>query len=84
MIVVILMILISWLTVDKKTYAVEPEFTAEFRLGDCEFKTTGNNPYFMLTPGYRLVLEGEEDDEVIVVSVTILHEKEDIYLKNIG
>lgn len=33
------------------------EFTTDFRLEDCRFKTTGENPYFILRPGYRVVLE---------------------------
>lgn len=33
------------------------EFTTDFRLEDCKFKHTGINPFFILKPGYRLVLE---------------------------
>lgn len=36
------------------------EFTTVFRLEDCKFKTRGINPYFILKPGYRLVLETPE------------------------
>jgi hypothetical protein len=39
------------------------EFTTDFRLGDCKFKNRGINPYFILKPGYRLVLETPEDAE---------------------
>ena len=48
------------------------EFTTDFRLGDCKFKTTGINPFFILKPGYRLVLEtpeGEEEREKSVETV---------------
>ena len=39
----------------------DDEFTSEFRLQDCTFKTRGENPYWILEPGYQLVLEGEEE-----------------------
>ena len=48
------------------------EFTTDFRLEDCKFKTRGINPYFILKPGYRVVLEtpeGEEDREKSVETV---------------
>ena len=37
------------------------DFTMDFRLGDCKFKTRGINPFFILKPGYRLVLESEDE-----------------------
>lgn len=39
------------------------EFTTEFRLEDCRFITRGINPFFILKPGYQLVLETPEDAE---------------------
>jgi len=41
-------------------------FTMDFRLEDCKFQTTGVNPFFILKPGYQVVLEtpeGAVDDE---------------------
>ncbi len=67
--------------------AVEPEedeFTTEFDLTSCRFKTIGANPYFILIPGYQLVLEGEEDDEEIHLEITVLRDTEKIYLEGIG
>ena len=43
------------------------EFTQDFRLEDCKFKTIGINPYFILKPGYRLVLESEDEKSVETV-----------------
>ena len=43
------------------------DFTMDFRLEDCKFKTRGINPYFILKPGYRLVLEGEGEKSVETV-----------------
>lgn len=61
-----------------------PEFTSSFRLGDCSFKTTGENPYFILRPGYRSVFEGEEDGEMVRVVITVLNDTEQIRLPGIG
>lgn len=57
--------------------AVE-DFTAEFPLGECSFKTTGQNAFFPLQPGsqaffnnYNCVAEGECDEvEELVITVT--------------
>ncbi len=68
----------------QKASADEPEFTTDFRLEDCYFRTIGSNAYFTLKPGYRLILEGEEEGEQIIVEITVLREKENIYLDGIG
>ena len=52
------------------------EFTTEFRLGDCKFKDKGVNPFFILKPGYRLVLESDEEKSV----ETVLHDKKTIHI----
>ena len=61
-----------------------PEFTADFRLENCTFETLGENPYFILRPGYRLVLEGEEDGEEVRVEITVLDETEVVLLDGVG
>ena len=43
------------------------EFTTDFRLEDCKFKTRGINPFFILKPGYQLVLESEDEKSVETV-----------------
>jgi hypothetical protein len=56
------------------------EFTQDFNLRSCRgFRTIGKNPYFILIPGYQLILEGVEDesepDETLVrEEVTVLCE----------
>ncbi|HEX3036193.1 MAG TPA: hypothetical protein VHT73_13925 [Thermodesulfobacteriota bacterium] len=63
----------------------EPQFTTDFRLEDCKFRTKGENPFFILKPGYQLVLEGEEDEEEVRVVITVLRgEKEKIFIPDIG
>jgi hypothetical protein len=43
------------------------EFTDYFRLEDCKCKNTGANLYFILKPGYQLVLESDEKKSVETV-----------------
>jgi hypothetical protein len=45
----------------------EPSFTRDFPLSDCTFATTGRTPYWVLTPGYALTLEGKGTRLVITV-----------------
>ena len=57
------------------------EFTTDFRLEDCRFKTRGENPYFILRPGYRVVLETPEGEDEREKSVeTVLEETKRINL----
>jgi hypothetical protein len=60
------------------------EFTTNFYLQDCQFQTTGNNPYFILQPGYRLVLEEEADGEIERVQITVLDDTEAITVPGLG
>jgi hypothetical protein len=62
----------------------EPHFTTEFRLEDCKFKAKGENPYFILKPGYQLVFEGEEDGKTISLVITVSNKTEKILLPDIG
>jgi hypothetical protein len=52
--------------------AHQPEFTDSFSTDRCRFSSTGRNPYFILEPGYRLILEGEEDGDPVVLTITVL------------
>jgi len=44
----------------------------------CSFSTTGRNLYFILEPGYQLVLEGKEENKVSRLVITVLNEKRKI------
>ena len=50
------------------------EFTSDFRLDACTFASTGSNEYFILEPGYQLVLAGEEKDTLIELEITVLND----------
>jgi hypothetical protein len=64
--------------------AQEPEFTSEFRLEDCRLTTRGANPYLILRPGYRLVLEGAENGETTRLVITVLRKTETLVLRGLG
>jgi hypothetical protein len=51
-------------------------FTTDFRLDGCTFSTTGSNEYFILEPGYQLNLAGEDDGELLELSITVLSDTE--------
>jgi hypothetical protein len=45
-----------------------------FDLEDCNFATTGENSYFVLEPGYQVILGGQEDGEDLQLVMTVLNE----------
>ncbi len=49
-------------------------FTEDFFIELCTFSTTGSNPFFILEPGFQLILEGEEGQEEVRVVITVLGE----------
>jgi hypothetical protein len=50
-----------------------------FAAKPADVATLGENPYFILSPGYQLTLEGKEDGKVVRLVVTVLNET-----KNVG
>lgn len=59
---------------DKKT---DP-YQDSFDIGNREFPTTGRNKYFILKPGYQLVLKGKEGEHTVKLEVTVLSETKEI------
>jgi hypothetical protein len=47
-------------------------WTQSFNLEECNFSSTGINRYFILKPGYRLTLQGMEDEGSIRLDITVL------------
>jgi hypothetical protein len=44
------------------------------RTDDTSFSSTGRNPYWILEPGYQLVLDGKEDKKAVHLVITVLNE----------
>ena len=49
-------------------------FTDSFFINKSDLSTTGRSRYFVLEPGFRLVLEGREGGTVTVLTITVLNE----------
>ena len=52
--------------------AAEPAFADTFAEAQGGWTSVGRNPYFVLEPGWQLVLEGEEDGETARLTITVL------------
>jgi hypothetical protein len=53
-------------------------FTDAFVVDSKDLSPTGRNPYFILEPGYQLVLQGREGGENIELTITVLQETKKI------
>ncbi len=49
-------------------------FMTDQPLKNCNFASTGKNSYFILEPGYKVILEGEEDGQNLQLVMSILNE----------
>lgn len=49
-------------------------WTSSFAVDDDELSTTGRNPFFILEPGYQLMLEGKETGKPLDLTITVLDE----------
>jgi hypothetical protein len=66
--------IIPFVTTSTMANAQNEPWTSSFNLEDCNFSTTGTNPYFILQPGYQLVFAGVEDGEPLNVTATVSNE----------
>ncbi len=46
----------------------------EFFVKPSNFSSTGTNNYFILQPGYQLILAGEEDNSKVLLTITVLNQ----------
>ena len=53
-----------------ETVVGESSFKSDFSFAGCTMTATGRNPYFVLEPGFQLVLEDDDDK----VEITVLDE----------
>jgi len=49
-------------------------YTGEFDMDSRNFSASGNNPFFIMDPGYQLVMEGDDDGITVKVIITVLNE----------
>lgn len=54
--------------------AHQPGFTDSFMIEQCRFSDAGSNPFFVLQPGYKLTLEGDEGKVRVRLIITVLDE----------
>jgi len=55
--------------------AHQPPFTDSFMLEECGgFSSRGSNPYFVLEPGFQLILQGKEKQQNVHLTITVLRE----------
>jgi hypothetical protein len=59
---------------ENKEHETAREFQDAFDIENRELASTGRNRYFILLPGYRLVLEGKEGKHTVQLAVTVLDE----------
>jgi len=50
------------------------EWMTSFDLENCDFASSGENSYFVLEPGYQVILGGQEDGEELQLVMTVLNE----------
>ena len=53
-------------------------FTESLMQDSCTFLTTGRNSFFILEPGYQLILEGKEGKDTVRLVITVLNETKKI------
>lgn len=52
----------------------ELEYTSTFEVAETDWVSSGVNPYFVLEPGFFLVLEGMDDGKLARLTITVLPE----------
>lgn len=67
-----LLAIVGNVAAQKAARSAEDNWTDTFSVE--EFSSTGINPYFILKPGYFLVLEGMEDGKKVQLTITVLDE----------
>jgi uncharacterized membrane protein YkoI len=61
-----------------KDEASAKAFTDYFPVEAGDWASTGRNPYFILEPGYFLILEGKEEGKDVRITITVLDETKKI------
>src|SRR5262245_54453050 len=64
--------------------AAAQQFTSQFPVADLHFSPFGGQPHFILNPGHRLLLEGQEAGDQIRLTITALNQVKQITLHSDG
>jgi hypothetical protein len=62
----------------------ETGYTDKYMTQNCTFIDDGENAYYILRPGYQMVLEGEEDGEHVLFVHHVLYETRMFHLPDLG
>ncbi|MFH0865547.1 MAG: hypothetical protein V1904_05105 [Bacteroidota bacterium] len=52
----------------------EKLYTKNLMQDSCTFATSGSNTYFILQPGFQLVLQGIDEKDTVILKITVLNE----------
>ena len=64
---------------EEKEAGIEADrFQDSFDFENRDFASTGRNKYFILEPGYQIVLEGREGEHTVKLEITVLNETKEI------
>ncbi len=55
-------------------FAASNGWVDTFNLDECDLAPNGSNSYFFLEPGYKLILQGQDDGDRLELVVTVLNE----------
>ena len=83
----IFLVALALMVLPAGAFALDSDFTSEFPIAGCNFKSIGSNPYFPLQPGTQVYLNNDsclaedECEEFEEVLITVLNEKRDIMLE---
>lgn len=71
---ILVALLIGFINVYGQNKEEKKTFTDTFYTDSCTFSTTGRNMFFVLEPGYRLVLKGIDEKDTVELVITVLDE----------
>ncbi len=77
-VVSLLLFINQYLFAQKSSANDNSRWTESFNIEQCTFSTTGENTYFILKPGYQLVLEGIEENDTTKLVISVLNETKTI------
>jgi hypothetical protein len=56
------------------TACADTVYQKSFNINPSDWSATGRNAFFVLEPGYQLILKGNEDGDATILTITVLNE----------